>query len=737
MYKLSIEFRKCYGIKRLEHVFEFETNQNTHVIYAQNWLMKSSFAKTFEDISKWFSPKDRITNEDWEFELKIDDQLITNEQKKKIYVIKSEPISNSNPDKITNLLVNNQLKLEYEEELKKIEANFMEILWKLKDMINTRSISDVKNRIVADFWIGNTDSDIIGLLLSLKEEIDEVDIRFKNLDYKKVFVPQVKSFLDKNDVRQLLNQFNQKYQEYVRESKFFKNWFDSGRANEILKSLKENKFFAAEHKIALKNKKDEDESAQPQIFSYEEFQTNIDEEKERILQQPELRESFDKITELLKKNKELVEFKEYMLENQRVVELISGCEYKQLLRKFRVGCLVGMREDYDNFIQLFEESKERIKQILESANVESSKRNNILIQYKDIFLPPFDLEIWNQQDAIVGIKKPIVKFYYNKWGLRQEKNSWDLREVLSNWERRVFYLLNILFDIHNLIEEWEEFTIIADDIADSFDYRNKYWIIEYLRELSENNKIHMIVLTHNFDFYRTVQSRLYCNREKNCRMTSVDCDWKILLYRADYLDAFKKFRQNHHNNKAIFIATIPFVRNLVQYSKWVSDEDFKNLSRALHIKSDSNTLNLWNIKTIFEKYIVPNNALSTDFLATENVIKFIKDIADEIVSNPAQWACLESKIVLAIASRLFAEEYMINKIKGHEPGFNTDELWRDPTFWIYAKYCSITLDNIKIFKRVLLTTSETIHLNSFMYEPLIDMSMNELVKLYQDVKFLS
>ena len=48
----------------------------------------------------------------------------------------------------------------------------------------------------------------------------------------------------------------------------------------------------------------------------------------------------------------------------------------------------------------------------------------------------------------------------------------------------------------------------ADDIADSFDYTNKYAIIEYLDELSENPLIDVLILTHNFDFYRTVSKHL-------------------------------------------------------------------------------------------------------------------------------------------------------------------------------------------------------------------------------------
>ena len=45
--------------------------------------------------------------------------------------------------------------------------------------------------------------------------------------------------------------------------------------------------------------------------------------------------------------------------------------------------------------------------------------------------------------------------------------------------------------------------------------------------------------------------------------------------------------------------------------------------------------------------------------------------------------------------------------------------------------------NSNIIERVNMMTPEIIHLNSFMYEPLIDMSVHHLIKLYNDCKALA
>ena len=52
---------------------------------------------------------------------------------------------------------------------------------------------------------------------------------------------------------------------------------------------------------------------------------------------------------------------------------------------------------------------------------------------------------------------------------------------------------------------------------------------------------------------------------------------------------------------------------------------------------------------------------------------------------------------------------------------------------LFGKECVAT----KTIQRVVLMTPENIHLNSFMYEPILDMSDEHLRELYQDVLALN
>ena len=55
-----------------------------------------------------------------------------------------------------------------------------------------------------------------------------------------------------------------------------------------------------------------------------------------------------------------------------------------------------------------------------------------------------------------------------------------LMQVLSTGERKALYILNIIFEVEARKKANQETLFVFDDIADSFDYKNKYAIIQYL-----------------------------------------------------------------------------------------------------------------------------------------------------------------------------------------------------------------------------------------------------------------
>src|SRR3546814_10637999 len=80
-------------------------------------------------------------------------------------------------------------------------------------------------------------------------------------------------------------------------------------------------------------------------------------------------------------------------------------------------------------------------------------------------------------------KIPKLGFTFKELGDRKDVEKDALLEVLSTGERRAFYILNILFEIRAREKAGQKTLIIVDDVADSLDYKNKYAIIQYLKDI--------------------------------------------------------------------------------------------------------------------------------------------------------------------------------------------------------------------------------------------------------------
>ena len=97
---------------------------------------------------------------------------------------------------------------------------------------------------------------------------------------------------------------------------------------------------------------------------------------------------------------------------------------------------------------------------------------------------------------------------------------------------------------------------------------------------------------------------------------------------------------------------------------------------------------------------------------------------------------LEDKIVLSIGIRLIAEKYMVTEIS--DPAFVND-IGENQTSKLFEKFRENFPNNVQaidIIQQVMLMTPENIHLNSFMYEPILYMGGEHLKKLYGDVQAL-
>lgn len=714
MNKLNIDFENCYGIKKLVYTFDF-TAKRTYSIYAPNGVMKTSFAKAFLDFSNSADSQDSIFTERKTKRVITDEtgQSIPNDQ---VCVI--VPYDKSyKSKKISTLLVNKILRERYEQIHLNIDEKKEALLKEL------RSFSGLKGEVEETFSDDFTHypKEFFKAILRVKEEVlDKSEPVLDNIVYNKVFSEKTLAFLQTSDFKTKLSDYINKYNELIDASTYFKKGvFNHNNATTIAKNLKENGFFKANHSVSLNAK-----TGNRVIATEAELEEVIQQEKESILNNTELKKAFEEIDKKITANAELRDFRTYLENNQSILPELANIG--GLKEKLWISYLKKNVEAYKALELEYSNGKKGIEDIVEQAKKEETEWRKVIAEFNKRFSVPFKLSVDNQDDVILKSEGPNIKFEFTDPDGSCPIEERKLLDVLSNGELRALYLLNIIFEVEARKANNYETIFIIDDIADSFDYKNKYAIIQYLKDISEESFFKQIILTHNFDFHRTVSSRLDMTREH--KLNTVKTSDHIELVSEVYQNnPFLHWKAKLQTNNSMLIASIPFVRNLAEYSGHT--EDFNKLTSLLHFKEATNDIKIADLETIIKTILIDKNALS---LADANkpVIDLIFETASSIIASTAQVIELEDKVVLAIAIRLKAEQFIVGKI-------NDDAFWKsitsNQTYELIKRYKTdfpAELETIDCLEQVNLMTPENIHLNSFMYEPILDMSNEHLKKLY-------
>ncbi len=299
-------------------------------------------------------------------------------------------------------------------------------------------------------------------------------------------------------------------------------------------------------------------------------------------------------------------------------------------------------------------------------------------------------------------------------------------QALSTGEKRAFYVLNIIFEVEARKKAKQETIFIIDDIADSFDYKNKYAIIQYLKDIAEEPYFKQIILTHNFDFFRTINSRFVSY--SHCLMALKSSDGIALEQATGIKNIFANdWKPNFFTDPKKKIASIPFIRNLIEFTKSDKDPDFIKLTSLLHWKSDSAGITQKDLDRIYNPVFCTNETSSN---GNSPVIDMIQHEADECL-RASDGINFENKVVLSIAIRIAAEKFMVEKINDDKFVASIDSNQTPRLLEKFKELFSSDVGNIETIQRVILMTPENIHLNSFMYEPIVDMSDDHLKKLYK------
>ncbi len=734
MKKLKVKLENNHGISKIDQEFDF-SKFRTFLIYASNGVMKTSFAKTFEDYIQNRPSQDKVLkSKKYQRSIIKDDKQTLNSEN--IFVINSFINTEYVSDEISTLLVNEKLRKEYQEILEKLHQTKKDIIKKLKI---SSSSSDCEKEIIQTFQeFGENFYQIIDHLL------DQItDQTFANYDFKYNVIFDnltIENFIEEN--QENLNSYFQKYFELLKNSQdlFSEDGnFGTPQAYKLLSALSDEGYFKTGHQIKLKNGQI--------ITSYSQLREIIDQQINQIIQNSALRMIFRDIDKILHANN-MQDFREIIQHDPSI--LLELNDLKQFKQKYWLSHLSKLSDEIKNLHNSYSKNRDKLQKIIIQAKKEIPEWQIIIETFRKRFVNmPFNIELQNKPDLVVlGLEKPELTFQFIDQNTKKSHpidKELLTERILSQGERRAFYLLNIIFEIRARLKKNQETLFIIDDIADSFDYKNKYAIVEYLNDLAKEPNFYSIILTHNFDFFRTLQSRVLTEKYKRTHSFIAEKRAEeIQLISAGekkFTNPFEKWREELNHNQKYLIASIPFIRNLIEFQQGKKSPNYQILTNLLHfINRSENVLNTADI-TIKDLEKTFSSILKDINFTFEDKNKKIIDIIDqelkEIINDQNLEAIsLENKIILSIGIRLKAEQYMWSKVKNKKSlGSNqTGKLFErfKKDYSKKPKYQSA----IQTLERVMVMTPSNIHLNSFMYEPIVDLGIDELKNLYQEVERL-
>ncbi|HEB8233552.1 TPA: hypothetical protein R0845_001455 [Campylobacter jejuni] len=705
--KLKLNLENCYGIGKLQKEFDF-SDKNVLLFYAQNGIFKTSFAKTFKNIKDGKQIKDEIFPERIsKAYIEFNGEKINKED---IFVFDSYDREFDSSKSVTTFMASSKLKKEYDEIFSELDKQKKSLLKSLKKYTGS---SDCEKEILKIFSNKNLYQILSDNIDFIKEVKENYEFKYHDIFDDK---NKVKEFVDTN--KELLQGYFDKYNEILLSSEIFKKTengeFGTHKIKELQNTLSDDRFFLASHKLLISNQ---------EITTSENLNNLIQNEIDRILENDEIKNKFDDIEKKITKNQNLKDFKEAINANKGI--LLKLINYEEFRKEVIFSYLNKKINEIEDLVSLYENQKEKIQKIINNSKLEQESWKKIIEIFNSRFIVPFEVGIENQDDIL--LKNEVAKFVFKFKDNANEKivNKEKLEEILSNGEKRALYILQILFEIEAQKNTNKPILLIFDDIVDSFDYRNKHAVVEYLDDIRENINFKIIIMTHNFDFYRAI-ARFGASKF----MIHRNDEREIVFGRGEYTNEFiKSLKKNDENIKKNFITLIPFVRNILEYTKNEKDKEYLLLTSCLHMKDDTKNIKVEQALNVLKNYIQEYQA---NINKDDNLLDFIYGTCDEIANtnniNPIE---LQNKIVLSIGIRLKAEEFMLSKVNLQ------NEITRNQTRNLYNLTKEQNAINDKqdfIIRKVLAITSDNIHINSFMYEPILDTSIEHLVKLYRDIK---
>ena len=719
MTQVTVQLENCYGIKTLGHTFDFSQSA-AYAIYAPNGSMKTSFAQTFRDIADGQHSQDRI----FPSRTTVRDIKDSNGEAlspERVLVLSPYDEFFSHNEKASTLLVNNALRRDYEKLHEDIDICKASFLKAMKEQSGSKKPLD--QEIALAFMKSADEESFFQALERINVELkQQPDAPLQDVQYDAIFDDRILAALNTQELKAAIHEYILRYNQLLDSSTYFKKGiFEYYNATQIAKTLKDNGFFCAKHTVTLHAATKQEITTQTQLEELVQAELN------GITNDKDLKKTFDVIKKQLEKNVSLRDFQAYLGKHEQLLPYLANPDlFKEQVWKSYFKAKESL---YDELLDKYRNSKTKREQIEQEARKERTQWEAAIELFNERFFVPFKLAAKNKAAVALG-HEPLLDLQYTFCDGSEEMpiERQELLKSLSQGEKKALYILNIIFEVEVRRHSNQETLFVIDDIADSFDYKNKYAIIQYLEDISTEPGFKQIILTHNFDFFRTLERRFV--PYDSCLMATKTDSETTLAKAAGIRNPFLNWKNSlfHKGNKRV--ASIPFARNLVEYTRGDSDANYMKLTSLLHWKGDSCSITQADLDDVYRKVFGNSDTFVGD--PKEHVIDRIEKEAKACL-NGNGGSDLEAKVVLSMGIRLAAERFMVERIADVD---FTSGITNNQTRELLQRFegdFGSENEALSTLRKVALMTPENIHLNAFMYEPLLDMSDDSLRSLYSDV----
>ena len=702
------KLNNAFGIRKLNVNNTSNSVNNSlycNLIYAANGLFKTSFSKTMYNLANELLVEDRITSKHLEHEMYIDGMNIKEiNLKEKILVFTKDlmdEIRISNLDnELSELAVVDELIIKIKAIYEVIDKSIFDLSRLVTSLGYDESVLDLLNDTRIENKLQYLKS-IVTKILSTKV-IDGTKVTID----KKLFSTDAYAKLDNSDVREKIADIID-YTKRIQKETIFDDDFTVFSASEFLKNLKQNSYLSNEKQRGIVLKENT-------YYSYDDFESDLNEHISNILKTPESKAKIEGIFKTIgNKKKEEKQLRKDIIKNQSLIEALQHSRSQWIANEL----IVNYSTEISNMSELINIQESEIIEISKSAESSQSEFEKAIEIHEDRFNPIFKVVITNRINVVLGIELPIFEFTHNsqpRFNISEDK----LTAVLSSGEHTAYNVLKFIV-IYERIKNNRPI-VILDDVVDSFDYGNRYAFIEYIKDMTEIDDCNVIVLTNNFDFFRNLKLRA---RKLKSLATTINQKGTVTIS-SDRKLIFSTDEVFNIDSNDKLIVSLPFAREIANYQN-IGDA----FLQYFHYKRGSKRKTIGGLAKIIQKQY--KHAVISNIDKKAIFINKLDSLCQTIVTSDLNSFDISPKVILALGIRLKLEKILIcNKISV------TDDITENQTAVLFnLKKSKLKIDFIRLVNKILVSTPEFIHLNAFMYEPLIDILPITLKRIYEKLQF--